>query len=55
MNKSDIINTFNKYSMFENILISMEGDKDWGETYVNSLVAMNFKSEADLIMYVRNH
>lgn len=55
MNKSDILNTFNKYSIFADILSSIESDEEWGEMYLNNLVAMNFKGEVDLIMYVRNH
>lgn len=55
MNKSDILNTFNKYSIFSDILSTIESDAEWGEMYLNNLVAMNFKGEVDLIMYVRNH
>lgn len=55
MNKTDILNTFNKYPMFASIVASIEGDKAWGEMYLNNLASMNFRGEMDLILYVRNH
>lgn len=55
MDKAEILNTFNKYPMFASIVASIEGDKVWGDMYLNNLVSMNFRGEMDLILYVRNH
>lgn len=55
MNKTDIINTFKKYPMFASILVIIEGDREWGEAYLNDLVSKNFHGEMDLILHVRNH
>ena len=49
MNKKDILNTFNKYPIFSNIVASIDNDKSWGEMYLNTLASMNFKGEMDLI------
>lgn len=55
MNKSDILNTFHKYAIFQRLLSLMEEDEAWGDSYLQKLVNMNFKSEMDLILYVRNN
>lgn len=55
MTKNDILNTFHKYAIFSQILSMIEADAEWGDSYLQSLVKQNFKSETDLILYVRNN
>lgn len=55
MTKNDIMNTFHKYAIFSSLLKEMEDDSVWANEYINNLVNKNFKSETDLILYVRNN
>ena len=55
MNKNDILNTFKKVNLFSSLVDCIENDSAWGEMYLANLESMGFKSEMDLILYVRNH
>jgi hypothetical protein len=55
MTKNDIMNTFHKYAIFSSLLKEMEDDSVWANEFINNLVNKNFKSETDLILYVRNN
>ena len=59
MNKTEILKTFNKFTMFSQIVADIENDKVsflWAkDVYLKNLESMNFRGEMDLILYVRNH